>query len=357
MRASNWFLMGLFVAFSSFLASTGFAADHREAPGVLGRGQLDLNDLYVFQAPGNAANSVLILTVNPFAADLSPTTFGTAAAGVAYEFNIDNNGDAVADVTYATTFTGNSATQAFTVTKNGMQIAAGNAGSISSVLNGGFVTAGLFDDPFFFDLAGFRNGFAFTGANAFGAANVSAIVLEVPSTELGGTLVGIQTRTLENGIQVDRTGRPAIATALIPSGVPGLRDAFNQGSPATDLANFGSTVSTSITSLSNAANAAALTPILLPDLMTYDSSSNAGFLNGRKLTDDVIDASLGLLTAGAVTTDLANNDSNFSGIFPFLAPAQPTAVPEPASMTLLAACAAGFAGVRRLRRRSPTNVE
>jgi len=357
MRPSNWFLIGFFAAFSPALTSTVFAADHQEAPALIGRGQLDLNDLYVFQAPGNAANSVLILTVNPFAAVSSPTTFGTAASGIAYEFNIDTNGDATPDVTYATTFTGAGPTQTFAVTRNGTSVANGTTGSISSVTGGGSVTAGLFDDPFFFDLAGFRNGFNFTGANAFGAANISAIVLEVPSSALGATMVGVQARSLENGVQVDRTGRPAIATALIPGSVPGLRDAFNQGNPVNDLATFGAQVTASITSLSNAANAAALTPVLLPDLMTYNSSSNAGFLNGRNLTDDVIDASLNLLTAGAVTTDLANNDSNFSGIFPYLAPAQPTAVPEPASMTLLAACAVGFAGIRRLRRRSPKNVE
>ena len=35
--------------------------------------------------------------------------------------------------------------------------------------------------------------------------------------------------------------------------------------------------------------------VLLPDVLTFDQSSTDGFLNGRQLADDVIDAELGLL--------------------------------------------------------------
>ena len=64
-----------------------------------------------------------------------------------------------------------------------------------------------------------------------------------------------------------------------------------------------------------------LTMVLLPDVLTFDQSSSAGFLNGRKLDDDVIDAELSLLTKGAVTTDMVDaNDRMFTSQFPFLAP-------------------------------------
>ena len=62
-----------------------------------------------------------------------------------------------------------------------------------------------------------------------------------------------------------------------------------------------------------------LADILLPDILTVDLSQDTGFLNGRGLADDVIDAELGLITEGAVTTDCVDNDSDFSPKFPYLA--------------------------------------
>mgnify|MGYP002626390588 CR=1 FL=1 len=66
--------------------------------------------------------------------------------------------------------------------------------------------------------------------------------------------------------------------------------------------------------------AAFLTDILLPDLLTVDTSNPAGFLNGRRLEDDVIDAELDLLTKGALTGDGVDaNDVPFLTVFPYLA--------------------------------------
>ena len=56
------------------------------------------------------------------------------------------------------------------------------------------------------------------GTDFFAGLDVSAIVLEVPSSELNGadTNIGVWARTLnQNGDQIDRVGRPAINTALI----------------------------------------------------------------------------------------------------------------------------------------------
>jgi hypothetical protein len=112
-----------------------------------------------------------------------------------------------------------------------------------------------------------------------------------------------------------------------------MKDAFNAGTPATDAANFSDEFTAKITALSNPANAAARTPALLPDVLTYDSSSSAGFLNGRQLSNDVIDAELNLLSAGAVTGDGVNaNDRAFLNVFPYLA--SPNAIPEPATAAL-----------------------
>ena len=65
-------------------------------------------------------------------------------------------------------------------------------------------------------------------------------------------------------------------------------------------------------------DATTIAEILLPDLLTYDYSSSAGFLNGRNLTDDVIDIELNLVTNGAVTTDGVGPHTDLLGHFPYL---------------------------------------
>ena len=152
--------------------------------------------------------------------------------------------------------------------------------------------------------------------------DVSAIVIELPSKRLSkNNDIGIwATTSTKQGQQIDRIGRPAINTALIPSE---LKDAFNTGAPADDPAAFGDAVRATITALSGDADyAAAITDVLLPDVLTIDTSNPAGFLNGRGLADDVIDAELGLLTNGGLTTvGVDANDVPFRDRFPYLAKA------------------------------------
>ena len=313
------------------------AADHLDAPALSGNGQLDIADIYAYQSPNNPNNTVLVMTVNPFAGNLSPTTFGTSAAagtGVEYEFKVDTDGDAFADITYNLSFSGTGPTQYLKLTRNGVETAGGFTGNNLLVAGGGMVRAGLFDDPFFFDLAGFQNGFNFTGDDAFAGADVSGIILELPISDLNGaTNVGVWGRTLQDGNQVDRIGRPAINTVLVPGG---RKDEFNEAIPSDDFADFESDVSDAIASLNggDTATADAITSVLLPDILTIDVTDPSGFLNGRQLTDDVIDAELNLLSSGGVTTDLVDaNDVPFSNVFPYLAFAN--AVPAPATLVLM----------------------
>jgi hypothetical protein len=157
------------------------------------------------------------------------------------------------------------------------------------------------------------------------------------------------------GNQVDRMGRPAINTAVITSA---RKDEFNLGLPANDPANFGDTVRTSIAGLNggNAAHAANTAAVLLPDVLTFDTASAAGFLNGRRLADDVIDAELTILTNSPtpIGDGVNANDVAFRSVFPYLAP--PNFIPEPSTIALVTA---GWLAIccrtRRSRRRtSPT---
>jgi hypothetical protein len=113
-------------------------------------------------------------------------------------------------------------------------------------------------------------------------------------------------------------GRPAINTVFIPSN---QKDAFNAGQPSNDPAEFSDELIATLLALGNdQATAEALTAVLLPDILTIDTSNPAGFLNGRGLADDVIDAELGLISGGAITSDCVDaNDKAFSTTFPYLA--------------------------------------
>jgi hypothetical protein len=269
----------------------------------------------------------LALTVNPGAGVISGTSFDKKAS---YAFDIDTTGDAIADKSIEVGFgpvQGNGR-QRLTLTGPGIG-AKGYVGETVTVETDkkpravGVVRAGVFDDPFFFDLAAFRNGLAFctggVGTDFFLGLNTSAIIVEVPKSVLTGesSKISIVGRTRDkNGVQVDRFGRPAINTVFNHTDAD--KNAFNAGQPVDDQANFRSNVVDTLLSLGNSpATANALADFLLPDVMTVDLSQPTVFPNGRGLADDVIDTELGLISGGAVPTDCVPNDSTFQSTFPY----------------------------------------
>jgi len=310
----------------ALILSPGFvsAADHLDAPNLTSPGadpRVDINDIYAFQSPSNPSNVVFIMTVNPLAGIVGSATF---RAGASYDFKIDTNGNAIENITYKITFSppdvsGVQKLLLRRVPGNGQRavLARGLTSQNISVRGGGTVRAGLFDDPFFFDLAAFlgqikhaENDRLFCDGNQtdfFLGKNVTAIVLEVPRTSLTTNQIGVWARTELNGDQIDRMGRPAINTVFIPTDE---KNAFNQGVPKHDKRDFGQFFG----SFAN---------VLLPDILTIDTSSSAGFLNGRRLQDDVIDTELGLLGVPPSGSDCVGNDSAFTTTFPYLAPANP----------------------------------
>src|SRR5712692_174360 len=147
-------------------------------------------------------------------------------------------------------------------------------------------------------------------------------------------------------VQVDRMAIPAINTALMPSN---MKDAFNQGQPSTDAANFRTTAQNTITGLRTAVDAVLgaenggplgnLTPALvavafIPDIVTIDFSMPVAFPNGRRLQDDVIDAALGIVLnrggAAGVSDGINANDKPFLTSFPYLASDNVSPLSKPA---------------------------
>jgi hypothetical protein len=344
------------------------AADHLDGPAVSANGAVDINDLYVFQG-SDPANTVLTMTVNPAAGNISGTTFDPAAE---YRFLVDTDADAAADITYTVTFEAVAGgTQAYTVAKDGTVVATGVTDSNVSIDTGGMAFAGLVDDPFFFDLEGFnqlKSTLLDAGTledaislicdtdpdtNFFAGFNASAIVLEVPDSELGGE-ISVWAETVVGGSQIDRMGKPGINTVFITGDAE--KDAYNSAAPANDATEYTDEVRGITSAIQQALGVAeadanaygdAVAGMLLPDVLPYDTAEAADFsaFNGRGLADDVIDVYYSVLTTvdgtPALTNDCVANDSNFRGEFPYHAVAnmtdggsEPTPAPSGSPVTM-----------------------
>ena len=320
-------------AIAALATMPALSADHLDAPTAKKDGRVDINDVYVFHpgSPQDRSKTVLAMTVNPAAGVISGTTF---RAGANYEFLIDKDGDAKAEGIVRVQFDAPSGgVQGYKV-----HVIRGNEGNVlfrgttgETVESDGVrAFAGLRDDPFFFDLASFNQGATFCeagDADFFRGLNTSAIVLELPTSMLGSGPIGVWGRTVVDDQQIDRMGRPAILTVFIPpnpfeagsTAEGNLEDQFNATQAKDDQARWRGEIVNSLLALGNSqARADALADVLLPDILTVDLSRDTAFLNGRAPADDVIDAELGLITNGAITSDCIGNDSTFLSGFPYL---------------------------------------
>ena len=160
-----------------------------------GDARLDMTDLYAFAKPGDPSRSIIVLNVHPsFRLDSpEPTTIEPFKPGALYEFKIDTNGDAVADICYSVQFA-SSADGKQTATVRRLQGAraagVGEEGEVIvqqapvSVGREALVTKagdyrfffGWRSDPFFFDAKGNFNHMQFTGDDFFNDKNVCSIV-------------------------------------------------------------------------------------------------------------------------------------------------------------------------------------
>ena len=86
-------------------AGTASASSHREAPGILDDPQYDNTDLYAFNSPDKSNSVTIIANWNPFEEPAGGPNYFPWATDAHYDINIDNNGDAKADLIYRWTFT------------------------------------------------------------------------------------------------------------------------------------------------------------------------------------------------------------------------------------------------------------
>jgi Domain of unknown function (DUF4331) len=360
-------ILVLLAALALVVGSAAFrvgAADHLDAPTVRSDGRIDINDVYVFQSGANQTGSqtVLAMTIDPAAGLLSPTSF---RPGAVYQFNVSTNGDTIPEIAYRIKFGGVRAngTQAMSVLRangagnpisgaGGSSVGSGSSYQTISLAGGGMAWAGLRDDPFFFDLDAFKHFKATLLAGGgladlaglvdctrtnpgptdfFRGLNGMAIVLQLPDSAVGGGTIKVWASVLivENGhlTQVERMGLPGINTIFNHNDAD--KEAYNRANPKNDVANYTDDVAGVVSLITSLAGTAApYTPasygafvasLLLPDVITYDTSKPANFgdLNGRALNNDVIDTAL-TVVAHTPLTDCVANDSTFLVHFPYL---------------------------------------
>ena len=280
--------------------------------------------------------------------------------------------------------------------------------------DGGKTYAGQADDPFFADLRVFDllygGNLSEAGQDTLAGYNVNTIALQVPksSLALGGNatrnpVIGVWSTTDRNGTQVSRLGNPLVNEVVIPLA---LKDAFNgvrpdqdasiapvvakvldptlpkviqavygipaPATPRNDLFEIfltgiykagGGPVQADLNSQALNLDAGALqpsemlrlnmnvAPVAVPNRLGVLAGDFAGFPNGRRLTDDVIDISVqavegaavsGIVPALAKGDNVDRNDHAFGTTFPYVAlpnvpavntgPAQAPRAPELSSI-------------------------
>ena len=80
--------------------ATSSASSHREAPYTSTDPEVDGTDVYAFVSPDDADTVTLIANYWPFEEPDGGPNFYKFYDGGNYDINIDNDGDAVADLTY-----------------------------------------------------------------------------------------------------------------------------------------------------------------------------------------------------------------------------------------------------------------
>ncbi|MGP3951288.1 DUF4331 family protein [Streptomyces sp. 7N604] len=313
-------------------------SDHLDGLSARQDPSLDISDVYLFRGQ---SGTVFVINVNPLSG-----TEGFHPEAL-YEFNVDTNGDGIADIALRAMFlppdsTGNQALVLREVTgpyapdryAPGHIVAHGRTNENITGPTGFKLFAGSAGDPFYIegnvvtavrtavmngsklDLSAYDPNKA---TNLFGNSNVSAIVLEIPDSFFGSSStigfwgsVAVPTDAPGGWRQIDRAANPLVSTLY------GFNegDEYNAAPTEDDLAQYGEKIAT-MTARVVAANGTAEDPdkygaavrdILMPDELHYRVGSSAFFgvdrRNGRGLTENTPEAMFHIVLNRAVDMGL-----------------------------------------------------
>jgi len=421
------------------LAPLAQASSHREAPLISQDPLADNTDVYAFVSPADPTKVTLIANFVPLQAPYGGPNFFKFDDNVLYEIMVDNNGDAVEDVTFQFRFTTENRNpntflynvgpvasidsanlvvlQRYAVTRvqgprrggqastlaSGLLTAPNNVGrnsmpnyaalgqqAVQTLQNGVRVFAGPREEGFYVDLARLFDLLQVqsTGIDGTAGLNVHSIAIEVPIEQLtrNGTrptspadaaaVIGVwstasrrQVSVLREGdapegrgewVQVSRLGHPLVNEVVIPRG---MKDKFNGSQPKDDAqfasfvtdpeparlltALFGLRVPAAprndlvqifLTGVPGLTQPPGVTPSeqlrlnvaippnrVNPNRLGVVGGDLAGYPNGRRAGDDVVDIALtavsGILVPGfgALLGDGVNgNDAPYLDSFPYL---------------------------------------
>ena len=208
--------LALAVGAAAFLPGVGLiAADHLDPPSRTDPSQdstpdraADIADIYAWHTDSTV--NIILTFAGPQATDL-PATYDR---DVLYTINVSNAGERFdAEIPIRIRFGNGSGSNDYGVQISGIPGTSGPIeGSVERTLSQGGVLAkaGLFDDPFFFDLEGFKDTAA-TGElmfdsdrNFFARQNLTAVVLSIPRDRIanGNNPVDIWATTARFGGQL-----------------------------------------------------------------------------------------------------------------------------------------------------------
>jgi Domain of unknown function (DUF4331) len=330
---------------------------HFDTPTAREDPRINVCDFYLFQ--GGPDTTVMAMTVNPDAGVSAPTTFRHEAI---YAFRFDLNGDHREELTFKFRFgavTHADGDEHWHVQTYEVRRAMGNdalrgaqgevliEGETSEIAKGEFgllAYAGVAPDLFAGDavaLGAFRSALAkenrfhpdafLNRKNFFAKRNISLLILEVPNRLIGdGVVGGWATASLFGHapeVQVSRWGLPLLTNVFIPD--MQMREDFNRGLPAGDLATFGAQIAEIGEKLSRLAGSHAnpghygkrLAERLLPAILPYRIGTPASFdyagFNGRGLADDAMDVILTLATNTPLGDGVAPDRGRIRSAFPY----------------------------------------
>jgi hypothetical protein len=359
------------------------AADHRDGPQlVIGHG-LDIDDVFLFLDPNDNSRVIMSFDVNGPIVPAENASAGIFDPSVNFQLQIENTGDAAGDLAIDIRFSkptgpGQPQTAAVTLSRkralytfNAPTTPASATADIAPApvvtvdeASGIAFSAGLHDDPFFLDepavlrysasrLAGQPDSSLLERArDSFAGYNVMMITLSIPAARLRGSagdVIGVAAFTqqqrraviTESGdvqyagpfVTQDRMGLPAINSIFIP--YP-RKDEYNHAATTDDAdglfaADIRATlqalgtdaISTNIL-LQNAVRRGDMLRLNLSQANTGPeggANSGAGFPNGRRPGDDVMDTLLTLINNRVALHDhVDRNEVRLRDEFPFFAP-------------------------------------
>jgi hypothetical protein len=359
------------------------AADHRDVPWlVVGQG-LDIDDLFLFLDPNDNSRVIMSFDVGGNIVPWENASAGIFDPAANYKFQIENTGDAAGDLsidirftkptstgqpqTATVTLARNRATHTFTALTTPPSATAEVAPAPVITVDeatGVTFSAGLHDDPFFFDvpaelryrasvLAGQPDTTLLErGRDSFAGYNVQMIMLSIPAAQLRGSagdVIGVAAFTQKQRraviadtgdvqyagpfVTLDRLGIPAINDMIIPEA---RREEYNHATTTDDADGlFTADIRATLRALGTDATS---THILMQQAVRHGdmlrlnlslpntgpeggANSGAGFPNGRRPGDDVMDTLLTLINNRVALHDhVDRNEVPLRNTFPFFAP-------------------------------------